>query len=62
VLTLTQAAISLGVSKPALQQAIKRGSLQARKIGHLWVLDTAEVERYRRDNLGRFGNRSARRD
>lgn len=48
--TLAEAAQELGTSPDNLRGAIKRGSLKARKVGPLWVVTDAEIERYRREN------------
>ena len=55
-LTLTQAARVAGVSRQALHDAIKRGTLQARKIktpagwasGFYFLIEHDELERYMR--------------
>ena len=59
-MTLRQAAEALGVSAGSLRQQIHNGSLRARKVGPLWTLSEREVERYRRESLGRPGRRQAR--
>lgn len=58
MLTLAEAAESLGVTDATLRQAVARGALAAEKMGaRLWVTTRAEVERYRVENLGRRGPR-----
>ncbi len=56
-MTLIEAAIALGVSPTTLRLQIRNGRLKAEKIGRDWHLDTAEVERYRVEQLGRPGRR-----
>lgn len=55
LLTLAQAAERLGRSVNTLREQIRRGRLHAQKIGRDWLVEEAEVERYRRENLGRAG-------
>lgn len=50
-MTLREAAALLGVTPDNLRGAIKRGSLQARKLGRDWIVEEDEVERYRKDSL-----------
>jgi excisionase family DNA binding protein len=56
-MTLTQAATTLGVTAGSLRHQIASGSLRAMKVGRDWHVTKAEVERYRRDSLGRPGRR-----
>lgn len=49
-MTLIEAAALLGVTPDNLRGAIKRGSLNAKKIGRDWVVTPLEVERYRTQN------------
>lgn len=49
-LTLKEAAKALGVTPANLRQSIARGSLRAVKMGRDWLVDSAEVERYRAEN------------
>ena len=53
VLTLAQAADRLGVSATTLRHQVQAGRLAARLVGKTWVTTAAEVERYRRESLGR---------
>lgn len=53
MLTLIQAADRLGLSPTTLRIQIRNGRLRARKLGRDWLLTEAEVERYRRESLGR---------
>lgn len=60
LLTLAQAARLLGVQKQAMLRAVHRGTLLASKrpqIGghYMYVVHPEEVERYRREHLGRVG-------
>jgi len=51
MLTLTEAAKSLGLAPATLRQQIKNGRLSARKLSRDWYVESAEVERYRRESL-----------
>jgi excisionase family DNA binding protein len=53
--TLAEAAAMLGVAPGTLNVQARRGRLKAKKIGHFWTVSAAEVERYRRDVLGKPG-------
>jgi excisionase family DNA binding protein len=53
VMTLAQAAASLGLATVTLRVQIQRAKLKATKVGSLWLVTATEVERYRRENLGR---------
>jgi excisionase family DNA binding protein len=61
MMTLSQAAAALGVSAATLRQQVAAGRLRATKIGPLWVVAETEVERYRRDSLGKAGRPPKRR-
>lgn len=55
ILTLAEAAERLGVGADSLRHQVQDGRLRARKLGKTWITTGAEVERYRRENLGRVG-------
>lgn len=48
-LTVPEAADMLGLAASTLRHQIKRGKLQAHKIGRDWYVTVGEVERYARD-------------
>jgi hypothetical protein len=50
LVTLPEAARSLGRADSTLRHQIRRRKLAAHKIGRDWYLTVGEVERYRRDN------------
>jgi excisionase family DNA binding protein len=52
-LTLAEAADLLEITSDTLRQAIGRGSLKAVKLGPIWTVSRAEVERYRQKHLGK---------
>lgn len=54
-MTVTEAAESLGLSPRTVRQAIENGVMRARRVGPLWTVTPAEVERYRAEHLGRRG-------
>lgn len=56
-MTLPEAAASLGLTAASLRHQVASGSLRASKRGRDWWVTPAEVERYRRDHLGRPGRR-----
>lgn len=55
--TLAEAAELLGVGTANLRMQIRAGRLVAVKLGRAWVIDAAELERYRVDSLGRPGRK-----
>jgi len=55
MMTLAQAAARLGRSPDTLRHQVANGRLRAKKYGNTWLVDEAEVERYRRDSLGQAG-------
>lgn len=56
-LTVSRAARELDVTRGAVKMAIQRGTLAAHRVkapnaqGFYYVIDVAEVERYRREHL-----------
>lgn len=56
MLTLKEAGERIGVSHVTLRLQAKKGVLAAHLTGHQWMVTADEVERYRRDHLGRRGN------
>jgi len=54
-MTLTEAALELGVDSSTLRHQIANGRLRAVKLGPVWTVTPREVERYRATNLGRPG-------
>lgn len=57
MLTTQQAAEQLGISRQAVQRAIKRGTLKAEKHGRDYDITPEAVEDYRRDHLGQRGRK-----
>jgi excisionase family DNA binding protein len=60
VLTLTEAAVELGLAASTLRHQVQAGRLRARLVGKTYVVTPREVERYRREHLGRIGRPSHR--
>jgi excisionase family DNA binding protein len=58
-MTLAEAADVLALSPDTLRSQIRYGRFKARKVGRDWHTTPMEVERYRRDVLGRAGRRKA---
>jgi len=54
MLSLPEAAKSLGLAPATLRQQIRNGKLQARKVSRDWYLSAEEVERYRSESQGKF--------
>jgi excisionase family DNA binding protein len=54
-LTLAEAAASLGVAASTLRHQAQSGRLRATLAGKTYIVTPAEVERYRREHLGRVG-------
>ncbi len=65
VVSVSEAASMLGVSRAAVIKALKRGRFQGRKIGKTWVLVRRSVERYEvtrsKVEAGRAAHRPRRR-
>lgn len=61
MMTLAEAAELLGVTPATLRQQIANGRFAAEKVGPIYVTTAAEVERYRRDSLGKVGRPRRRR-
>lgn len=55
MLTVSQAAERLGLHRTTLLRQITRGTLHATRLGSVWVITPAEVERYRHTHLGKVG-------
>jgi len=55
MLTVTQAAARLGLQRATLLRQITRGTLHAKRLGSIWVIAAAEVERYRHTHQGKTG-------
>jgi excisionase family DNA binding protein len=53
--TTAEAAEKLGLSQPAMQNAVRRGALRAEKIARRILIPEAEVERYAREVQGTQG-------
>ncbi len=49
-MTLAEAARALSLSHATLRWQVHNKKLRARKMGNLWTVTAAEVERYRREN------------
>lgn len=54
-MTLNDAAEQLGIDASTLRHQIRNGRLKATKMGPVWTVTSAEVERYRATKLGRPG-------
>lgn len=52
-MTTNDAAERLGLAPGTVRLQIAKGKLRARKVGRDWHVTPAELERYRREHLGR---------
>ncbi len=59
-MTLREAAEELGVTAGALRVQIHNGRLRGKRVGPIWTIERREVERYRRESLGRPGPKGRR--
>lgn len=55
MLTLQQAAARLGLSPSTLRHQAQSGKLRATLMGKTYVVSEREVERYRREHMGKVG-------
>ena len=55
MLTLAQAAAQLGVAASTLRHQVQVGRLAATLYGKTYVVSEAELDRYRRESLGKPG-------
>jgi excisionase family DNA binding protein len=55
LLTLREAAEQLGITADTLRAQVRRGRLRATKLGRDWLVEEAEVTRYKQTSLGRAG-------
>ena len=55
LLTLTEAAAQLGLAASTLRHQAQAGRMRARLVGKTYVVTAGEVERYRREHLGKPG-------
>lgn len=60
-MTLAEAAESLGIQHDSLRSQIRNKSIVAKKLGPIWTVTEAEVERYRSVSLGNRGHRKHKR-
>lgn len=54
-MTINEAAAALGLAASTLRVQIAHGRLRATKRGRDWWVTPAEIERYRRESLGKAG-------
>lgn len=50
-MTVTEAAVQLGISPKTVRAQIRNGVIKAHKFAGVWVIETGEVGRYRLWNL-----------
>jgi excisionase family DNA binding protein len=61
-LTISEAALQLGLAPATLRAQIRNGRLEATKVGPIFLVQRSELERYRRDSLGKVGRPDGARD
>lgn len=60
-MTLTQMAEKLGLkSTAALRRLCESGRIAAEKLGKTWLVEIREVERYKREQLGKRGHKAGK--
>lgn len=52
LLSLTEAADLIGITRPATHEAIRKGRLRGRRIGNAWVVRRDDAQEYRRSRDG----------
>jgi len=68
MLTITEAAASLGVQPGTIRTAVSRGLMQPERIGGtpkkagMLFIRRSEIERYRRERLGKRGKRGPQKE
>lgn len=55
IISVAEAAEQLGIAGATLRAQAVAGRIDARNVGTTWITTRQEVERYRRENLGRRG-------
>lgn len=58
LLTARQVATDLGISERTVRDQLAAGVMRGIKPGRDWLVDSSEVDRYRREHLGQPGRRS----
>lgn len=58
-MTLTKAAVVLGLAPSTLRNQIHNGKLKAKKLGRDWHVSASEVEQYRQVHLRRSRQNAA---
>lgn len=59
-MTTNEAAAALGLKPGTLRVQIANGRLRAKKVGRDWHVTPAELERYRREVLGKLGRKGSK--
>ena len=59
LLTVAETAARLGRSERTVRDQLAAGVMRGQKVGRDWIVELAEVDRYRRDHLGRPGPKAA---
>jgi excisionase family DNA binding protein len=55
LMTISEAADALGIRRDSLRRQAQNGVLHAERVGAVWIVTEREVERYRREHLGKVG-------
>ena len=56
LLSLTEAADFIGITRPAAHQALTEKRLRGRRVGNAWVVARADAETFRKSRSNRTGN------
>jgi hypothetical protein len=56
LLSLTEAADFIGITRPAAHQALTEGRLRGRRVGNAWVVAKADAETFRKSRSNRSGD------
>lgn len=60
LLSLTEAADLIGITRPAAHQALMEGRLRGRRVGNAWILRRRDVEQFKKTRSGRNAAAPAR--
>ena len=58
-MTVTEAALQVGVNTQTIYQALRNRLLTGKKVGNLWMLDADSVKRYSKNRRFRKGGGDA---
>lgn len=53
LLSMTEAAEHIGITRPAVHQALREGRLKGQQVGNAWIVHKADADAFRREREGR---------